>query len=45
MSAININKLRNEVELRQNRKYKTYEKVLDICYQKILICNKNNNII
>lgn len=42
-SPINITKLRNEVEVRQNRKYKTYEAVLDNCFQKILLCNKSNN--
>ena len=43
MSTINITKLRNEVEVRQGRKYKTYDAVLDKCFQKILLCNKSND--
>jgi hypothetical protein len=39
MLSININKLRGEVEEREKRKNKLYEKVLDICYQRII----NNN--
>ena len=37
---INVNKLRNEVQARENRKFKTFEKVLEMCYQKILSTNK-----
>lgn len=40
---ININKLRTEVQSRENRKYKTFEKVLEICYQKILSTNKTSD--
>ena len=37
--SINISKLRNEVQHREDRKYKTFEKVLEMCYQKILSTN------
>jgi hypothetical protein len=40
MFNININKLRSEVEEREQRKIKIYEKVLNLCYQKILNTNK-----
>ena len=40
---LNINKLRNEVEERENKKYKTFETVLEMCYKKILNINKQNN--
>ena len=40
---ININKLRTEVQERENRKYKTFEKVLELCYQKILTTNKTSD--
>ena len=40
--SINISKLRNEVQHREDRKYKTFEKVLDMCYQKILSTNKTS---
>jgi hypothetical protein len=40
---MNINKLHKEVEERENRKYKIFDKVLDICYQKILNTNQTNN--
>ena len=43
MLNININKLRSEVEDRENNKIKVYEKILDMCYQKILNTNKQNN--
>ena len=40
---LNINKLRNEVEERENKKYKIFETILEMCYQKILNINKKNN--
>ena len=40
---INVSKLRNEVQAREDRKYKTFEKVLDLCYQKILTTNKTSD--
>ena len=40
---LNINKLRNEVEERENKKYKTFETILEMCYKKILNINKQNN--
>ena len=40
--SINISKLRNDVQHRESRKYKTFEKVLDLCYQKILSTNKTS---
>ena len=40
---LNINKLRTEVEERENKKYKTFETVLEMCYKKILNINKQNN--
>ena len=43
MLSMNINKLHKEVEERENRKFKTFEKVLDLCYQKILAHNQSNN--
>jgi hypothetical protein len=43
MLSININKLRSEVELREQRKIKIYEKILDLCYQRILNSNKKND--
>ena len=43
MLNLNINKLRNEVEERENKKYKTFETVLEMCYKKILNINKQNN--
>ena len=43
MLSININKLRSEVEDRENNKLKIYEKILDMCYQKILNTNKQYN--
>jgi hypothetical protein len=41
--SMNINKLHKEVEARENRKFKTFEKVLDACYKKILTHNQNSN--
>ena len=43
MLSININKLRGEVELSEQRKIKIYEKILDLCYQRILNSNKKND--
>ena len=43
MLSININKLRSEVELREQRKIKIYENILDLCYQRILNSNKQND--
>lgn len=42
-SVINIDKLRNEVTAREDRKYKTFENILDMCYQKIINTNKTSN--
>jgi hypothetical protein len=41
--SININKLRSEVQAREDRKYKTFEKILEMCYQKILSTNKTSD--
>ena len=43
MLSININKLRSEVELREQRKIKIFEKILELCYQRILNSNEKNN--
>ena len=43
MLNININKLRSEVEDREHNKIKVYEKILDMCYKKILNTNKQYN--
>ena len=43
MLSININKLRSEVEAREQRKIKIYEKVLDLCYQRILNSNQKHD--
>ena len=43
MLSININKLRSEVEDRETKKHKNFEKILDMCYKKILNINKQNN--
>lgn len=40
---VNINSLQKEVKQRELRKLETYEKVLALCYQKILSTNKNSN--
>jgi len=42
-SVINIDKLRNEVSAREDRKFKTFEHILDMCYQKIINTNKTSN--
>ena len=42
-SVINIDKLRNEVTAREDRKFKTFENILDMCYQKIINTNKTSN--
>ena len=39
--TLNINKLRNEVDEREKKKINTYEKVLDMCFKKILHSNQN----
>jgi len=43
MLSININKLRSEVEDRETHKIKIFEKILDMCYKKILNTNKQYN--
>lgn len=43
MMTLNINKLRNEVEEREKKKINTFEKVLDMCFKKILHSNQNYN--
>jgi len=43
MLSININKLRGEVEAREQRKTKIFEKILDLCYQKILNSNQKSD--
>ena len=43
MLSININKLRNEVELREQKKIKIFEKILELCYQRILNSNQKND--
>ena len=43
MLSININKLRNEVEEREKRKTKVYDKILNLCYQRILNNNKQTD--
>jgi hypothetical protein len=43
MLTININKLRNEVELREQKKIKIFDKILDLCYQRILNSNQKND--
>ena len=40
MSLLNPNKLRSEVQAREARKIKTYERILEMCYNKILTTNK-----
>ena len=39
--SLNINKLRNDVVEREKTKINTFEKVLDICFKKILHSNQN----
>jgi hypothetical protein len=41
MMTLNISKLRNEVEEREKKKINTFEKVLDMCFKKILHSNQN----
>jgi len=43
MLNININKLRNEVELREQKKIKIFDKILELCYQRILNSNQKND--
>jgi len=43
MLTLNINKLRSEVEARENRKFKTFDKVLELCNQRILYSNEKTN--
>jgi len=43
MQSININKLRSEVEAREQRKTKLYEKILDLCYKRISSSNQKND--
>ena len=43
MLNINIKNLQNEVELREQRKYTTFDKVLESCYAKILSANQKSN--
>jgi hypothetical protein len=40
MSLLNPNKLRSEVQAREVRKIKIYERILEMCYNKILTTNK-----
>ena len=42
MLSININKLRNDVELREQKKIKIFDKILELCYQRILNSNQKN---
>lgn len=43
MLSININKLRSQVEERENKKNKLFEKILDLCYQRILNTNEKSD--
>ena len=43
MLSLNINKLRNEVTERDKRKVRIYEKIMDLCNQRILSCNQKND--
>lgn len=43
MLTLNINKLRNEVEEREKKKIKIFEKVLDMTFKKIIHSNQNYN--
>ena len=43
MLSININKLQGEVEEREKRKIKIFEKILDMCYQRILTNNEKSD--
>lgn len=42
MLSININKLRNDVELREQKKIKIFENILELCYQRILNSNQKS---
>jgi len=42
MLSININKLRNDVELREQKKTKVFDKILELCYHRILNSNQQN---
>ena len=43
VTNINVSKLRKEVIAREDKKFKTFEKILDMCYQKILNSNKTSS--
>jgi hypothetical protein len=43
MSLLNPNKLRSEVEAREARKIKSFEHILEMCYNKILTTNKQTD--
>ena len=43
MLSININKLRNDVELREQKKHKVFDKILELCYNRILNSNQKND--
>lgn len=43
MLSLNINKLRSEVEDREQKKLKIFENILEMCYQKILNTNKKSD--
>ena len=43
MLSININKLRNDVELREQKKHKIFDKILELCYNRILNSNQKND--
>lgn len=43
MSLPTPSKLRGEVEAREARKIKTFEQILDMCYNKILLTNKQTD--
>jgi len=43
MLSLNINKLRSEVEAREQRKTKIYDKILELCNNKILSSNQKND--
>ena len=43
ITNISVSKLRKEVIAREDKKYKTFEKILEICYQKIIHTNKTSS--
>ena len=43
MLSININKLRSEVELREQKKCKVFDNILELCYQRILNSNQKHD--